>query len=178
MTALPKRRVDWATLVGTAATLAMSVPCIYTQLRGEVYRDAEDVYFGWPIVHPNNTYRLVSNAFLIDATCALVISAATGIVIAAIARRVMERRQFTLHSAFAFTAFLATMCALFRYFRDYNVIVAADFIDDGVLVDVIALRYKAWVMTAIIFGEACIPFAAWILVMRRRPLLSSRPAGA
>jgi hypothetical protein len=166
MTTWHRNRVDSPLFVGFAGSLAISSVCIYTQIQGQIYRNAEGLYFGWPLVHPDDAYRFVSNAFLIDMLCMLVISAASGVVVATVARECMHRRQFALRSAFVCTAFLATMCALFRWFRDYDLIYEADFVDDGVLIDVIALRYSAWIMAFIIFGEACIPFATWILVMR------------
>ena len=164
MTPWHRQGVDWPVLAGFAGGLAMSAICTYTQIRGHVYRNAEDVYFGWPLVHPNNAYRLVSNAFFIDMACMLVVSAATGIVIAKFVCELIHRRQFALRSMFACTVFVATMCALLRQFSDFNSIVPVGFIEDGVLLDVIALRYNGWIMAPIIFGEACVPFAMGILI--------------
>jgi hypothetical protein len=152
-------------LAGFAAGVLMLIPGTYTQFTGQVYRNAEDVYFGWPFVHPNNAYRLVSNAMFLDIVCILVVAVATGLVVAHSVRKLSERRQFTLGSMFASTAFLATTCALLR-FGDYDLIYPVDFVDNGVLLDWIALRYGPWVFLPIVFGIACIPFALALLISR------------
>jgi hypothetical protein len=155
----------WAALPGFAAGVLMLIPGTYTQIHGQVYRDAESVYLGWPFVHPNNAYRLVSNALLLDIACMLVVASATGVVISHVLRKLVERRQYTLGSMFSYIAFFATTSALLRY-CDYNLIHPADFVDSQVLFDLIALRYGPWIFFPIVFGLACVPTALVLLISR------------
>jgi hypothetical protein len=146
--------------IAIAAALAMLLPGIYCQLVGQIYRNGESYYYGWPFLHPDNEYRFVSNAFWLDLICVVLVAAATGYVAQALDRTVANRGQFKLTSLLLWMAIVPPLLGLFVN-RDQNRRHpwAADFIDQRVIFDPVAIQYPPWVSLSILFGLVCLVYA-------------------
>jgi hypothetical protein len=142
----------------------MLLPGIHCQLFGQIYQNGESYYYGWPFLHPDNEYRFVSNAFWLDLICVLLLAAATGYVAQAIARTVANRARFRLTSLLLWMAIVPPLLGLFVN-RDQNRRDpwAADFIDQRVIFDPVAIQYPPWVSFSILFGLTCLVYATVIV---------------
>src|SRR5262245_26451872 len=95
------RRPHWISL---AVAIAMLAPGVYCQLYGQLYRNGESFYYGWPLLHPDNEFRFVSNAFWLDVVWALAIAAAAGFVAESARSALSNRARFGISSLFAWMA--------------------------------------------------------------------------
>src|SRR5262245_60626074 len=81
-------------LLSFAAGMLMLFPGIYCQLHGQIYRNGESYYFGWPFVHPGDEYRFLSNTFVLDIASTILFAAATGFTVEHLIHSVKNRARF------------------------------------------------------------------------------------
>jgi ABC-type Fe3+ transport system permease subunit len=173
-----RRRPHWISL---AAAAAMLVPAVYCQLYGQIYRNGESYYYGWPFLHPDTDWRFVSNAFWLDVAWALIIAAAAGFVAQRAVDALSNRGRFGISTLLLWMAILPPVLGVFAYFdRTRAHRVAADFLDDKVIFDPVAIQYPPWITLAACLGLTCLLYTilvAGIGVAKRCRRRGSNPDG-
>lgn len=154
-------------LLSLAVGLLMLFPGIYCQLNGQIYRNGESPYFGWPFVHPGDEYRFLSNAFMLNIVSIVVISAATGFTVEHVIRSVKNRARFRLSGMFVCVAVLAIVLVLLRLQSVGRIHHwPADIVDRQSIFDPIAVRYPTFVIIPTLIGLTCILYSVALLSMR------------
>ena len=146
--------------ISISAAAAMLVPGVYCQLWGQVYRNGEGRYYGWPFLHPDNEFRFVSSACGLDLVCTLVVAIAAGFVVHRAIGALSNRGRFGLTSLFVWMAIVPPVIGVFAYFdRTRGNPIPAEFIDYGVIFDPVAIQYPLWISLPVCFGLTCLLYA-------------------
>jgi len=158
----------------------MLIPGVYCQIYGQLYRNGESFYYGWPILHPANEFRFVSNAFWLDVVWAVAIAAAAGFVAERARSAFSNRARFGVSTLLVWMAIVPPIVGVFVYFdRTRAHPIPADFLDDKVIFDPVAIQYPLWISLAACFGLICLVYAiltaGFRVAMYCRALKSPQP---
>lgn len=154
--------LHWSTWLIAAAML---VPGVYCQLNGRVYRTHEGLYYGWPFAHPDDGFRLLSNAFALDVLCTILLCASTGFVAERAMHRLRGGPQVGLRTLLMLTALVAALLALFRLQAIGMYTPPVEIVDRNVVMDLLAVRHPPLVTLTILAGLGCTLYSLSHLAM-------------